>query len=121
MVCARGNPPVQDLGRSFPQVGGMLEDGSGDEHLVLPASQGGVDDVLELAAAFALVVATAVREHPRCQSGRGQRRADDPRRQENVRVVRHGRHGARRGRRDIPRAERKMGFLDALLLPYAAS
>ena len=99
----------------------MLEDGSGDEHLVLPACQGGVDDVLELAAAFALVVATAVRKHPRCQSGRGQRRADDLRRQENVRVVRHGRHGARRGRRGITRAERKMGFLDALLLPYAAS
>ena len=47
VVCALGNPPVQDLGRSFPQLGGAFEDGSGDEHLVLPASQGGVDDVLE--------------------------------------------------------------------------
>ena len=62
------------------------------------ALERGVDDVLEFAAAFALVFATAVREHPRCQSGRGQRRAYDLRRQENVRVVRHGRHGARRGR-----------------------
>ncbi len=109
-VCTRDNPPVQDLGGSLPKVSGMLEDGSGDEHLGLPVSQGGVDDVLELATAFALVAATAVREHPRCQSGRGQRRAHDPRRQENIRGVCHGRHGARRGRTDIPSTEAKMGF-----------
>ena len=74
----------------------------GDEHLALPARQGGVDDVLELAAAFALVVTAAVPEHPPRQFGHAQRRAYEGRRQQNVRVVRHGRHGVRTPRPPHP-------------------
>ena len=78
VVCALGNPPVQDLGRrshswaarsrTAPATSTRAARVSGLRRRCLGARR-----------SVALVVATAVREHPRCQSGHGQRRADDRR------------------------------------------